>query len=201
MSRTDWTSYAIPQDSWLATSSQAASVKDGIGEERADTVCRGSQKSHETSAGGEVTAMTAANVAIVVSVIMVVVGFVASQRFASTNGVAPSRVASPPPIVAPVPSPGFTGTWEAADPGTLPTRIVIQHVDAYSARILYTWGDGSLEGTWLNARAKVLSDGKLYWRFPGAFTLTLSPDGQMLIGERESGGWKASATFRRVSKI
>ncbi len=142
--------------------------------------------------------MVIAKLAVGALAMLLMIGLLTSQRFAVTKSTAPS-LANVAPVTISV-SAGFLGSWIATEPGTLPTRLVITNVDQYSASILYTWGNGGWDGTWLHARAKVLADGKLYWRFPGAFTFELSPDGQTLIGERESGRWKATADFRRISK-
>ncbi len=96
---------------------------------------------------------------------------------------------------------GFAGAWQVVEAGVIPAHIIIQDLGAYSARILYSWEDSPPERTWLSARARVLSDGKLYWGYPDAFRLTLSPDGQLLIGEQERGGWTALASYRRNAHI
>ncbi len=132
---------------------------------------------------------------------VLILAFLGAHDLATVPALLPSN-SSPLPSLLPAGLPsGFLGAWEAVDPGIRPNRVIIQRVDAFSASILYNWGDASQDGTWLRARAKVMPDGKLYWRFPGAFTLTLSSDGQTLIAERVSGGWKAAVTFRRVSRI
>ncbi len=132
---------------------------------------------------------------------VLILAFLGAQDLATVPALLPSDSSPLPPLVPAGPPSGFLGAWEAVDPGTRPNRLIIQRADAYSASILYSWGDASQDDTWLRARAKVLPDGKLYWRFPGAITLILSPDGQTLIAERVSGGWKAAVTFRRVSRI
>ncbi len=145
--------------------------------------------------------MATARVAVFALVVVVIVGFVPSQKLPIPTGMVSTDVPASPSPAASVPLSGFAGAWQAVEAGAIPSHIIIQHLDTFSARILYTWGDGSADNTWLSARAKVLPDGRLYWRFPDAFRLTLSPDGQLLIGEQESVNWKALATYRRDAKV
>ncbi len=128
------------------------------------------------------------------------IGLLAPDEIAATNAAALASTSNPQRVAFSAPS-GFLGSWMAVEPGTFPTRLIIMNADRHSASILYTWGDGAPDGTWLHAQADVLADGKLCCGFPGAITLTLSPDGQALIGEREHGRQKASGSFRRVSRI
>ena len=143
--------------------------------------------------------MAIAKLAACLLTVAVMIGLMTSQRFAVTERTAPPMTKTDP-VTMSGPA-GFLGSWMATESGTLPSRLIITNIDRYSASVLYTWGNGAGDGTWLHARARVLPDGKLYWRFPGAFTFELSADEQTLTGERESGGWKATASFRRVRKI
>ncbi len=128
-----------------------------------------------------------------------VIGSVMSEDLPITNIVAARATSGAQKTDAPAPS-GFAGAWEAIEPGIRPSRVLIQMADHSSVTVLYTWGNGSQDGTWLRARARLLPDGKLYCRYPGPFIFALSPDGQTLIGERKDGGWKAPATYRKASK-
>jgi hypothetical protein len=128
--------------------------------------------------------MTTLRVVVPIFVFAVIIGSIVSQKLASTPGGLPSPAADAPVVAISAPT-GFSGAWKAAEPGTLPTRLIIMNADQYSASILYNWGDGTRDSSWLHARAKVLADGKLRWGSPGSFTVELSPDGQTLIGERE----------------
>ncbi len=128
------------------------------------------------------------------------IGLLTPDEIAVTNAVTLASTSNPQRVAYSTP-PGFLGAWVTVEPGTFPTRLIITNADQHSASILYTWGDGAPDGTWLHAQADVLANGKLCCRFPGAITLTLSSDGQTLIGEREHGRRKASGSFRRVSRI
>lgn len=95
---------------------------------------------------------------------------------------APPAADLPPEVAA------FSGTWEGPWNGVLPSRLVVESLDAESARVVYAWADypgRCLKGGWVRVRATVLPGGKLLWGSESSFTFIMAEDRMHIAGERE----------------
>jgi hypothetical protein len=82
----------------------------------------------------------------------------------------------------------FSGTWEGVWDGVLPSRLIVERIDATSARVVYVWGTlpGVVEPGWGRFRARVLPGGKIHWGSSVRFTFSMSKDRTSIAGEREA---------------
>ena len=106
----------------------------------------------------------------------------------------------PPEIAA------FSGTWEGLWNGVLPSRLVVESIDAESARVVYAWADYSgqcLKGGWVRVRATVRPGGKLLWGSEQRFTFTMAEDRMHIEGEREepAGGREISTVMMQKVQV
>jgi hypothetical protein len=109
-------------------------------------------------------------------------------------------------IVAPAPTvstdiTALSGVWEASGPTHIPTRLVVEQVHDQWATILLAWGDhpeGKFARGSLRAQAKVLPDGRLFWRHLGEFTFQLSEDRTTIVARQDGGGREATVLLRKV---
>lgn len=95
----------------------------------------------------------------------------------------------------------LSGVWEGFGADDLPMRLIVEDVHENWATVLYSWGDqpqGMFQRGWVRVRARVLPNGKLFWRYPGDFTFQLAEDWMTLVGTREQGGSMATSLMRRV---
>ena len=138
-------------------------------------------------------------VAIVVLALVCLSGYVATTWTPPSSSPEP-RIVQPAPDV-PAGSAALSGVWEGMGPDDLPIRVVVEDVHENWAIVTYTWGehpDGRFQKGWVRVRAKVLPDGKLFWRHPGDFTFRLSEDWTTLVGIREHWSGTANSLMRRV---
>jgi len=136
---------------------------------------------------------------IVVLALACLSGYVATGWSPSVP--APARTFVEPSPVATTETAALAGVWEGFGPDHLPMRLVVEDVHENWATILYSWGDqpeGMFQRGWVRVRARVLPNGKLFWRHPGEFTFQLSEDWTTLVGKREQGGRTATSLMRRV---
>ena len=98
----------------------------------------------------------------------------------------------------------FSGTWEGVWDGVLPSRLIVERIDATSARVVYMWGaapDGSFQAGWGRYNARVLPGGKIEG-FGGAgdphFVFTMSKDRTTIAGERENQARINTTTMKKV---
>lgn len=116
----------------------------------------------------------------------------------------PPEVKITPPAAGLAPEvAAFSGIWEGAWDGTLPSRLGVESIDAESARVVYAWADhpqGRFKGGWTRARAKVLPGGKLQWGSEVKFTFEMTKDRMSIEGEREQGGNISSVTMKKVGQ-
>lgn len=99
----------------------------------------------------------------------------------------------------------FSGIREGVWDGVLPSRLIVERIDATSARVVYIWGahpDGNFQAGYSRRNAKVLPGGKI--EFGGAgrpyFVFTMSRDRTSIAGARESQGQVATTTMKRVAE-
>jgi hypothetical protein len=68
---------------------------------------------------------------------------------------------------------------------------VVENVHDQWATVLLSWGahpEGNFAGGSLRAKAKVLPQGRLHWRYLGEFTLQLSEDRTTVVAKQDRGG-------------
>ena len=99
----------------------------------------------------------------------------------------------------------FSGTWEGVWDGVLPSRLIIERIDATSARVVYIWGadpNGRFEAGYSRQNAKVLPGGKIEFGGSGRpyFVFTMSKDRSSIGGERESQGQINTTTMKKVDQ-
>ena len=121
----------------------------------------------------------------------------------------PSGLVGPGDIAIHTPAPGlpvrlaaFSGTWQGRWDGELLSRIVVERIDAHSARVVYMYAaapDGSFPAGWSRLTADVSPKGSISWGFRGVrFTLTMSRDRTSISGRRDFPGGENFVTMRRV---
>lgn len=98
----------------------------------------------------------------------------------------------------------FSGTWEGVWDGVLPSRLIVERIDATSARVVYIWGadPGYFQAGYSRHNAKVLSGGKIEFGGSGRpyFVFTMSKDRTSIGGERESQGRINTTTMKKVGQ-
>ena len=95
----------------------------------------------------------------------------------------------------------LAGVWESTEPGTVPSRLIVEGVRENWATILFAWGshpDGKYTGGSIRARARLMPDGTLFWRQLGGLTFRLSADRRTLVATREPADQEVIALLHRV---
>jgi len=111
-----------------------------------------------------------------------------------------SRILQPSPLV-PAELAALSGVWETIGAAHIPTRLVVENVHDQWATILLAWGDhpeGKFASGSLRAKAKVMPDGRLFWRQLGEFTFQLSDDWNTIVAKQDQGSREAVVLLRRV---
>ena len=100
-------------------------------------------------------------------------------------------------VVSPSPSEldpklaGYSGSWEGlwTTPGSpdLPSRLVVEHIDAAAAGLIYSYGEASssFQGS-SRVSASVQPDGSLTFGTGARFTFLLSEDLRRIVGQRDA---------------
>jgi hypothetical protein len=128
---------------------------------------------------------------------MVVMTGVASP---ATLPAPPELRMTPPAADLPAELTAFFGTWEGTWDGVLPSRLVVEEIDATSARVVYAWADDPQErfkGGWSRMRAKVLPEGTLKWGADVKFTFKMAKDRRSIQGEREQAEHVSLVTMQK----
>lgn len=115
----------------------------------------------------------------------------------------PNLRMTPPAADVPPDLAAFAGTWEGAWDGILPARLIVERIDAESARVVYAWAEhpqGNFKGGWTRRWAKVLPDGKLQWGSEPRLTFTMAKDRRSIEGEWEKGGVISMVTMKKVGQ-
>ncbi len=118
----------------------------------------------------------------------------------------PPDVAVTPPAPDLVPElAAFSGSWEGIWDGVLPSRLIVERIDAASARVVYIWGadpNGYFKAGYSRHNAKVLPGGKIEFGGSGRpyFVFTMSKDRTSISGERESQGRINTTTMKKVGE-
>jgi hypothetical protein len=91
----------------------------------------------------------------------------------------------------------FSGTWEGLWEGQAPGRLIVERIDATSARIVIIWGTG-----YSRHKANVLPGGKIEFGGSGRpyFVFTMSKDRTSIGGEREHQGRINTTTMKKVGQ-
>ncbi len=117
---------------------------------------------------------------------------------------APTNVAITPPSSDLAPElAAFSGTWEGVWDGVLPSRLIVERIDATSARVVYIWGadpNGYFQAGWGRYNASALPDGKIQWGRDIRFVFTISKDRTSIAGERERQGRINTTTMKKVGQ-
>jgi hypothetical protein len=95
----------------------------------------------------------------------------------------------------------FSGTWEGAWDGEFPIRIIIEQIDATTARVVSIRGAQPKyvrQAGWERYSASVLPGGKIEWGKNTRFIFTMSKDRTSIFGERESQGRIKTVTMKKV---
>jgi hypothetical protein len=97
----------------------------------------------------------------------------------------------------------FSGTWEGAWNGNLPSRLIVERIDATSARVVYIWGageGGAFPAGWYRFKASVFPGGKIQFQWGTIrFFFTMSKDQTSIAGIRESPGGIDSVSMKKVA--
>ena len=95
----------------------------------------------------------------------------------------------------------MAGTWERLGAGGVPARLLVRQASPEFA-VLNVALDRNNPGVddleWVTVRAKILDDGRLFWKHPGEFNLELSEDHATLIGTKRHLGKSAQFLMRKV---
>jgi hypothetical protein len=102
----------------------------------------------------------------------------------------------------------FSGSWEGRWAGIVVSRLVVESLDAESARVVWAWGDlpdGNVKRGWSRHRAQMLPGGRLQWESSSLkFTFTMAKSRMSLDGvraERVQGVWRTrTVTMRKVGE-
>ncbi|MBI4236849.1 MAG: hypothetical protein HY696_00350 [Deltaproteobacteria bacterium] len=113
-------------------------------------------------------------------------------------------IAPPPSDLAPELA-AFSGSWEGIWDGVLPSRLIVERIDATAARVVYIWArdpNGYFQAGYSRHSAKVLPGGKIEFGGSGRpyFVFTMSRDRTSIAGERESQGRINTTTMKRVGQ-
>src|SRR5919199_4799334 len=114
----------------------------------------------------------------------------------------PEVTITPPAADLPPELAAYSGTWEGAWDNVLKSRLVVEHIDAEAARVVYAWADhpqGRFKGGWTRVKAKVLPGGRLQWGDPVKFTFEIAQDRMSIAGEREAAGQISTVIMRKVA--
>lgn len=118
----------------------------------------------------------------------------------------PTNVAVIPPASDLAPElAAFSGTWEGVWDGLLPSQLIVERIDATSARVVYIWGadpNSSFKAGWRRFNASVLPSGKIEFGGSGRphFVFTMSKDRTSITGERENRGHINTTTMKKVGQ-
>lgn len=118
---------------------------------------------------------------------------------------------SPPDVTITAPAPdlvpelaAFSGRWEGFWGGVLPSRLIVERIDAGIAHVVYFWGahpNGHFQAGYSRHVATVRPGGKI--EFGGSdrphFVFTMSKDRSSIAGTRESQGHTDTVLMWRVS--
>jgi hypothetical protein len=113
---------------------------------------------------------------------------------------------TPPAADLPREVAAFSGTWEGAWNSVVASRLVVESINADTARVVYAWADhprGRFKGGWARVDAKVLPGGKLQWQSresKAIFTFTMAKDRMSLEGEREEAGSVSAVLMKKISE-
>jgi putative tryptophan/tyrosine transport system substrate-binding protein len=114
----------------------------------------------------------------------------------------PEVMMTPPAADLPPELAAYSGTWEGAWGNVLKSRLIVEKIDAESARVVYAWADhpqGRFKGGWARVRAQVLPGGKLQWGDKAKFTFEMARDRMSIAGEREEAGDISTVIMRKVA--
>lgn len=98
----------------------------------------------------------------------------------------------------------LVGVWEGKWDAVLPSRLIVEKIDAEWASIVYAWADdpqGRFGRGWTRLQARVGTDGTLRWGYPGLFTFEISEDYAALVGHTPREGRTAEVIMHRVETI
>jgi hypothetical protein len=124
-------------------------------------------------------------------------------RVSGDPACSPGNTHDPPAADLPPEVKAFFGTWEGTWDGVLPSRLVVEEIDATSARVVYAWADhpqGRFKGGWSRVRASVLPGGTLQWGSDVKFTFKMTPDRRSIEGAREEAGHIALVTMQKLER-
>lgn len=101
-----------------------------------------------------------------------------------------------PPEVA-----AFSGTWEGAWGGILPSRLIVERIDSESAQVVFAWADdprGRIKANWKRLRARVFPGGRLDFGPQEDFVFEMAQDRRSNTGRKGRGGPITTVTMRKV---
>jgi hypothetical protein len=97
----------------------------------------------------------------------------------------------------------FFGTWEGTWDGVLASRLVVEAIDATSARVVYAWADdpqGQFTGGWVRVTTQVRPDGTLQWGSDEQFSFTMAKDQRSIEGARQQGEHRSRVTMQKIER-
>jgi hypothetical protein len=138
----------------------------------------------------------------VLSIILsiVIMGGVASAAILPAP---PELRMTPPAADLPPEVAAFFGTWEGTWDGVLSSRLVVEEIDATSARVVYAWADdpqGRFKGGWSRIRAKILPGGALQWGSDVKFVFKMAKDHRSIEGEQEQAEHISLVTMQKIER-
>jgi hypothetical protein len=101
----------------------------------------------------------------------------------------------------------FSGTWEGRWEGDVPSRLVVERIDAEWARVVYAWGDdpgGRFKGDWERVPAKVLPGGRLQSvddALKTTLTFEMAQDRMNIQGQHDAAARGTKVRMQRIGPL
>jgi hypothetical protein len=110
---------------------------------------------------------------------------------------------TPPGSSVPSQDAAFSGVWDGRWGGQLASRLIVEHIDAASATVIYEWGD--LAGPYEFKRgsqrttADVTAPGVIHWFGVADMTFTMSKDRKTISGRYARPDGTSTVTMTKVA--
>jgi len=93
----------------------------------------------------------------------------------------------------------FSGIWDGRWDGKLPSRLIVERIDANSATVVYEWGDSPFfKRGWVRTDATVSAPGVIHWFTRADMTFTMSKDHKSIAGMFVVPGGTSSVRMTKV---
>lgn len=101
----------------------------------------------------------------------------------------------------------FSGIWKGIWMSTsgqglgLQSQLIVEKINATSARVVYIWGDHSyFKAGWNRQNASVLPGGEIQWGRDPHVVFKMSEDRKSITGKWESKGIVSTITMRKIGQ-